>query len=1082
MLTLYRASAGSGKTYQLTAEYLKLLFRRKGAFRRILAVTFTNKATDEMKHRIVEELFTLSKGGPSGYTGLLMKETGWSDIQVYARAREVLYEILHDYSAFNISTIDRFFQQTMRAFAREIGLQGGYNVELDTDSVLQEAVDKMIGELENPENRLLLNWLIRFSEEKVENGDSWNCRKEIGDLGRELFKEGYRKNSSGLNSLLGDKATLTDYLTMLNKEKTSYENSLKLLAQKGLSMMAGAGFEPEDFSGGSKSALLHYKKWIAGEVKIPTDTFRKLADNPAEWKASGKSKSLESVIKLTFQNGLNDNLKMILLHFDDYYKYNTIHIIRKNIYSLGILNDIDLRVKELVAENNIMLLSDTTQLLNRIIEGTDAPFIYEKTGTRVDHYMIDEFQDTSVMQWQNFSPLIEESLSHVDWTEKRLSNLIVGDVKQSIYRWRSSDWKILDEQLDIDYKGRMESCVLDTNYRSSACIVDFNNAFFTTAATILQNELESGIPDMLKSNTRFATYINKVSGAYRDVYQNMPEGKESKRGRVLFEFIQEDKEDEKWKEVALTRIPRVVEQWQDQGYALRDMAILVRTKSEGTMAAECLLKYKQAHPDSRYRYDLISDEALYVKNASTVKLIISLLRYLQRPTDDYLRKLAMMEYAVFLKTEELNAGTISLGDTLVDGEVRFSAEHETELASIRTLPLYEMCERLVALFQKKDNCPDAIYLQAFQDMVLDFSTRKTADLMAFLQWWEESGVKKTISTPDTQDAIRIMTIHKSKGLGFKAVLLPFCDWEIDQKPRSLLWCEPLIPPFDVLPILPVEYTLKLADSIFAFDYYQEKIHAYIDNLNVAYVAFTRAKEELVAFLPHPKEKKSTTFTLAGLLHKSITGPLPFAEERRYAHLPDHYNEEACVYDVQTPGKMQHDTAETSGNAIRPVFVSVNPDGRLQMKLKNRSFFVKEKERQYGNLMHAILSRILSVEDVDASVSESIAAGEITREEGAEMVVRLKDLLAQSVVSKWFAQGVKVLAEVQILQPDGLFLRPDRVVFVDGEVKVIDFKFGHVQSESHVRQVIGYVELVRKMGYPQVSGLIWYVESGEFTDV
>jgi ATP-dependent exoDNAse (exonuclease V) beta subunit len=508
------------------------------------------------------------------------------------------------------------------------------------------------------------------------------------------------------------------------------------------------------------------------------------------------------------------------------------------------------------------------------------------------------------------------------------------------------------------------------------------------------------------------------------------------------------------------------------------MAILVREKKEGVRVADCLLQYKQMHPESPYRYDLISDEALYVKNASSVKLIVAILRHLQRPNDSYLHKLALMEYAVFLKQGMVGQESVSVGDLLINDTVDFSEEIRAALVDVRKMPLYEMCERLVALFQTRDNRADAIYLQAFQDMVLDFSTRKTADLMAFLLWWEESGVKKTISTPDTQDAIRIMTIHKSKGLGFKAVLMPFCDWAIDQKPSSTLWCQPAVAPFDEIPVLPVAYTKSLAESIFAFDYYYEKIHAYIDNLNVAYVAFTRAKEELIAFLP----KAGNVLSLSGLLAKCIEAPLVPQDGRSYIHLPDYFDNETAQYNDEIAGPVEMKEAKSKANTLVPRYVSVNPDGRLQMKLRNRSFFAKEKERQYGNLMHDILSRVLTLDDIEQAIEESVFAGEITHAEGVEMAGKLNGLIVGSRVEPWFGAGVKVLNEVQILQPDGLFLRPDRVVIREDEVMVIDFKFGQLQSPGYIRQVSGYVGLIRKMGYSNVRGLIWYVEANEFVEV
>ncbi len=1076
MLTVYRASAGSGKTYQLTGEYLKLLFTGNNSFRRILAVTFTNKATDEMKKRIVQELDILACREKSGYLALLMHEFELSEEAVFQKAHRILLGILHDYSSFNISTIDRFFQQTMRAFAREIGLQGGYNVELDTGRILTEAVDKMIYSLEDPANKEILSWLLRFSEEKIESGKSWNFKKEVIDLGGELFKEKYKLMSGSIRDKLQDKSELRSYIQQLSRLVAVYEAKAADLGKEGIALMENNGFSAEDFSGGSRSPLKFFHLLAKGDVKLPTSTFQKLADDADQWKPGGKSKQYADAIKSAYHNGMNDCVKRVLAHFDDYPHYNSALIIRKNIYTLGILNDIDNKVKELAAENNLMLLTDTTQLLNRIIDGTDAPFIYEKIGVKIEHYMIDEFQDTSGMQWQNFSPLIHESLAQCDPDSEKLSNLIVGDVKQSIYRWRSSDWKLLDEQLGREFIGQLNDEVLGINWRSCPAIVGFNNAFFSVAARVLQLKFNDDVPDNLSSDPRIVHYQTKICEAYKDVYQHVPSSKKDQNGHVQFQFI-DTSEFKEWKEEALEQLPSVIKRWQDKGYALRDMAILVRTKDEGCRVADRLLRYKQQEQSPKYRFDVISDEALYVKNAPVVKLIIALLKHLRKPDDATLKRMALMEYAIWMHPDENAAGNF-FKQSEVDSD--FPQEILAEIREIAKLPLYEMCERLVSLFLSSDSDSDNVFLQAFQDMALDFSTRRSADLIAFLEWWEESGVKKTISTPESQDAIRIMTIHKSKGLGFKAVLIPFCDWTIDQKAGNILWCEPQIAPFNEIPLLPIPYSSALANSIFAFEYFEEKLHSYIDNLNVAYVAFTRAKEELIAFAP--KVEKESLSGIGGLLHFCINHSAEYVMdsdvEKELIPLQDYYITELLAYDDGAEWRPVVQKEKNPGEEKMASFRSVNPDGRLQLRLRNREFFTGSEERRYGNLMHDILSRIETVDDVDQAVQQLLFSGEVSSDKGEEICCHLRDLLRKEEVAPWFSSNVKIMNEAQILQPEGIFFRPDRVIFSGDQVIVVDFKFGRYKQKKHHRQVERYMSLISQMGYKQVLGYLWYVELDE----
>ena len=481
MLTIYRASAGAGKTHKLTGEYLTLLFAHPTAYRRILAVTFTNKATDEMKGRIVQELYRLAAGRPSDYVASLSAAYAIDEDGVRARARSVLIAILHDYSTFNISTIDRFFQQTMRAFTREIGLQGGYGIEMDQELVLGEAVDRLLAELDRPENKDLLGWLLRFAEDKIEEGGGWNLRRDILSLGRELFKESYKAFSDAVDADIANKQALSDYKDCLFALIRSVEAEVRRLGEEGLALIQQFGLKPEDFKGGSRSPLLYLARWAAGEMKEPTSSFIALVDNPDGYVTKSMDAARRQIIGCVYEEGLNDLVRRIAMRFADLTTYRTAKEIVRYYYTLGILTDLSRQIAVYREEKNIMLIADTTDLLRRVIDGSDAPFIYEKTGTYVDHYMIDEFQDTSGMQWENFRPLVAESLAH------ERSNLIVGDVKQSIYRFRNSDWRLLDGQVRSDL-GEYQTCeeTLRDNWRSCRRIVEFNNAFFTAAPAVLQ--------------------------------------------------------------------------------------------------------------------------------------------------------------------------------------------------------------------------------------------------------------------------------------------------------------------------------------------------------------------------------------------------------------------------------------------------------------------------------------------------------------------------------------------------------------------------------------------------------------------
>ena len=1042
MLTIYRASAGAGKTHKLTGEYLMLLFSQPGAYRRILAVTFTNKATDEMKTRIVQELYHLASGRASDYIQLLSSAYSLTERQVREQARKILVAILHDYSAFNISTIDRFFQQTMRAFTREIGLQGGYGIEMDQELVLTEAIDNLLADLEKPESKDLLGWLLRFAENKIEDGGGWSLRQDIMSLSREVFKESYKAFSEEVGKDIADKQALDAYKNELYAIIRSVEAEAKRLGEEGVALLKQFALQPSDFKGGSRSPFFYFEKLAKGEMKEPTATFQALPDNPDAYTTKTTPPGLRQIIGCVYEEGLNACVKNIVSLFANLTAYNTAREIVRYYYTLGILTDISRQIAFYREEKNVMLIADTTELLNKVISGSDAPFIYEKTGTHVDHYMIDEFQDTSGMQWNNFRPLVEESLAN------GRANLIVGDVKQSIYRFRNSDWKLLDEQVRRDFEDeQVREDTLKDNWRSCRHIVEFNNAFFTAAPAILQDLYNEALKNSSLSEEERTAFSARIMAAYDDSSQRVPPPFQKKDGHVRIDFLSGD-EDKDWKQEAMERLPATLERLQDSGYALKDIAILVRTNQEGALVADTLLAYKEEHPSDRYNYDIISDDALFVGSSPAVRFLIAVLRYLRNPEDRTNRKLAMYAYQVL---------TGKFGESEADESVF------QNLQSISRQSLYEVTEGLFRNFSAYFPETEQVFVQAFLDMVSEYAQKESADLNRFLRWWDETGYRKTIATPDGQNAIRILTVHKSKGLGFKVVIIPFGDWEIDHKPTKpvILWCHPEKKPFDRLHLVPVRYGQILSSTIFAKDYF-----------NTLYVAFTRSKEELIVFSPRPrkinKEGKVEKITsIADLLWAGVETDI---EDDTF---------ERGEWWHPASGRTAEDTLEEIPMSR---LYSVSPDDRLQLRLHGKGFFFDNARRKHGTLMHEVLSRIRTPKDIPASVESYRLAGVINREEAAELISRLEELLQAEEVKAWYDGSARVLNEVDILFGKGLSKRPDRVIIKGGKVIVVDYKFGERQDKRHPNQVRNYLQLIRKMGFERVDGYLWYVELGKIEAV
>ncbi len=1101
MLNIYRASAGSGKTYQLTLEYIKLLLgyrkendngttelslydKYKDAHRRILAVTFTNKATEEMKRRIISQLSILAHHtNQSEYLDELINIFHCDEEKIRFCAQETLYTLLHDFSFFNISTIDTFFQQTLRTFTREVGLQGGFDIELDNNYVTSAAIDKMFSELDEEEHKELLQWLLKYSEEKVEGGKSWNIygkdsdKGDIKELARELTKENYKLFREYILSVTADKSLFRNYLKELKKIRLDFEKRLQDIGTIAIGIISDAGLKTSDFKNGATSGCNFFnkmaeKKWNKNIVEPPKARFTSLEDEENNWFV--KTSPHRAAI-LSIYPSLNPLVKETLLLFNTEYKtYMTAVETSKYLYALGILIDIDKRIEDYEKEHNILLLSDTSEILNSIINENDTPFIYEKTGTQIDHFMIDEFQDTSRLQWKNFAPLIHESQSH------NRDNMIVGDVKQSIYRWRNSDWKLLNNELSQEFSpSQRVDKVMDTNWRSCANIIRFNNAFFYNAAFRLQNNLTEIIDPKEKN-------FPAITDAYADIYQNIPSKKRNNEGYVELKMLADSSENS-YQENVLQRIPDILKELQDRGRKLKDIAFLVRTGNQGKQIVDLLLDLNAKNTDDKYRFDVISNESLLLKNAPVIKLITGILQYLQNPDNELNCILAFFEYEISRKKSTAETAIKNYFRRKEHKEPVFDKEVSDRLIVISQEPLFEMCEQIIELFTKNSlKSEENVYIQAFQDMILEYTSSHPADLYSFLQWWNHTGSSRAISTPESQDAIQVITIHKSKGLEFKTVIIPFCDWSIDHDTNktNLIWCRTHEAPFNELPVVPLKYGNNLSLTQYAEDYYLEKLHAYIDNLNLAYVAFTRAQEELFIFSPFPAPK-STTINIGHLLYECIfSGNTNCRSQATQAQitLKDYITEQEDDVITLTLGEKISLAPHPAEKQIKenklPEYLTILPGKRLHLRLQGKSLFQGQNIREYGTLMHELLSSIHSHEDIGEVVDRYTLSGILSKEQAINVKKQIFQWISSPEVSEWFDPRKEILTETGILQKEGSFYRPDRVIIGNDKVTVIDYKFGQSENSKYMKQIRNYIDLIKKIGYPQVEGIIWYPESGK----
>ncbi|MEX0882297.1 MAG: UvrD-helicase domain-containing protein, partial [Cyclobacteriaceae bacterium] len=773
---IYKSSAGSGKTYTLTTEYLKLALRHPLAFRQILAVTFTNKATQEMKSRILKEMKRIKTSIDVKHTmdRELLEIFGGDETLLSRRANETLSAILHDYSSFSVSTIDSFFQRVIRAFAREIDLQAKFDIEMDQDAVMDRLVERlMLKVMEDPH---LHRWMVDFASENIMEGKSWDIRRDIGLLGKNIFLEDFKKHEKEVKFFLEDQDNILKLRRHLIQQKKEMAKQAKEIKVQANAVRESLGLEWGDFKGGSNSFVKVFGKLGDQKVPVPqlTDAQKACIDQPEKWFAKASKK--KDPINQSF-DALNGYLLQIVTLRRLWITINAIH---KNFYVFGLFSYLIRELSALKEEENILLISDANDFLKEITAGNDAPFVYEKVGNQYQYFLLDEFQDTSGFQWASFRPLLVNSLSQGN------TNLLVGDVKQSIYRWRGGEMRLLMEQVERENaQFGLEVKKLDTNYRSLPHIVAFNNAVFSTLPTLVQESLER---DHGLENTP-KTILEAFAGVKQSVSPHHI-GLEAK-GKVRMEWLggeKDEKEQEglKFKELVLARLPEMLRELQEHGYILKDIAILVRNNQQGAEVADALMAYQKQHPLGPFRYEVLSDEAMFLDRAASVKCLLACLQYLN-DKDNQLAFHTMWAQWARVFGQEVDHGIFKWSS--LPQKILLLAKKLADMKSfLLKLPLMDLLEALIEVMGLNGDHEEKAYLSGFKEAMYDFMVKNRADLRSFLTWWEQNGAKRTVKLPESHNAIRILTIHKSKGLQFKVVLAPFLDWRVfDTSKDNIVW-------------------------------------------------------------------------------------------------------------------------------------------------------------------------------------------------------------------------------------------------------------------------------------------------------
>ncbi|MDC1105236.1 UvrD-helicase domain-containing protein [Prolixibacteraceae bacterium] len=1107
---IYKASAGSGKTYSITREYLLLILEDPLKYSNILAVTFTNKATSEMKSRILQELSIIAKGEESDHLEALCKKLNKPENYVRKVAHSILSKILKDYARFSVSTIDSFFQKVIRSFSREVQLHAAYNPELDHQQILSEAVDRLFMDIDH--NLPLKQWLLEYADDRIEQGKRWNFRQELENKGALIFQENFKNFGPEIIDKLRDRSFLQDYITNLKSVISNYEDRMKAIGSHAVEMIDNSSVVITDFKFGKSGVANTFYKITDKEdyyFELGSRALKAI-DDASEWVTATKPNGVKAEIERLFIEGLNDDLKSILTLIEsDSPRVYTAKLILPQLRGIGVIMDIAKHVSEISKEKNLLLLSDSSQLLLSVIEDDSSPFVFEKMGETYKHFMLDEFQDTSKLQWKNFFPLINNALSEGSFS------MVVGDVKQSIYRWRNSDWQLLAKQVPYDLRHyQPEDVTLGTNWRSTKNIITFNNTMFHYGSAIVQSDFNDDIETRPIEDTIKGDLKQRITEAYKGQFQEYS-GKKENHGQVHVEFIPSEELDVN--EESLNLMLTQIDSYRNQGYRYGDMAILVRKVSEGNLIANHIMAYASSSNNTELK--VVSNDSLYIANALTVQFVIHALKYLiDMNTLDYAFMKGIFLRYIFPKLDiaiqnkirtNTSDGQLSLlldnpfpqtDDEIFNCNEIFSFHfmdqflNEDTLESLRFRPLYELAELIINYFHLEKIHNEWPYLQSLLDSILEYTRMESADIASFVEWWDQKGSHKTLVLSEEIDAIKIYTVHKSKGLEFKVVMIPFCNWDLypsAQLPNTL-WCQTDEVPFTSLSTIPVQYSNTMAKSLFAPYYYQEKIMGAIDNLNLLYVALTRAEEALWLGVPQGKKKSKTLKSVGDLIfHMMNSMPAMDSDDReRFIEFNEYFDIENNLFafgdaPLREESKQEVKNITTKGfpsaKSIQLPEIHIgNYIDKVAIRKNSELFFeINPSERSqkinYGTLVHQILEKSANHKEMQMQIRALYFDGALTKEEMETLSKVLKEALQLDQIKPWFDGSYQVINERQIVRSgkQGNH-RPDRILLRGHEAIVVDYKTGDADVIKHQRQVKGYIDDLNAMGFKNVKGYLWYV--------
>ncbi len=1068
-LKILQASAGSGKTFSLTAHYLTLLFSGDNKYREILAVTFTNKATEEMKSRILEVLVGLATGNPlqkiEDYRKLVLASYPELKAESLKLKAEVIYrKILHDYSRFSVSTIDGFVQKVIRGFAFELGLNADYNLEMNYDKVKNDLVNKLDEALDH--NKQLLQWIIDLAIERIGDNKSWNYKIELYNLIGEIFSERFQVFETAVEALGLENIDelFKKYIQVTKTEIKSFEEEIIALAVDANNVLDALGVENDHLKGKSKNGLKKIILVARGDFS-KLDAIFKYIDEPEEW--FQKNVDIPEVY-----DTLNPILKKIKAHYLKHLpNYSLAIAFNKNLYYLRLMQEIATLLKQYRAENDNLLISDAQKLIAGITEdaGDNPSFIWEKVGNRYRNFLFDEFQDTSTSQWGSFKSLLTNAMATPN--PNVIDHLIVGDTKQSIYRWRNGDWNILHKhaKIDVGAENVLEESLAE-NYRSAENIITFNNFLYQAIPATLQNELNETLlnkPESISAWWQAQNYQQIITDIYGASTQNFA-ANTLKGGTIkIKKFGKDDAPDETrftetvFRDLALADVINEINRLKnEQHYALKDIAILVRSNSEAMLTVKQLMEQN---------LPVLSGDALLISNNSAIQLIINTLKVLvgiDAQTALYKANCIALHHSLQGKESNANQYINLNGVSLSTLKEVLPLTLCENWQSWLQLPLPELIEILFESYGLKDLNEHLAYLLAFRDLTANASRLGEKGIIAFLTWWDEDGIKKSLPSPEGADAIQIITIHKSKGLAFRAVFVPFCNWEIKGKANATFWVSSEDTAYKELRGIPLKYTEDLADSSIAKAYYEELLYNNMDALNMLYVATTRSKDYLYIATMAKKDPKLSTMGDA-INH---TFEHDFDENNRYEIVED-----LVIENKTADANFINLTTYPTTTRLSELYVASEE--------KHLKHLVNiEKSGRKGSLLHDILANASTAKEVDVYVNGLVLEGIIRDEEQIDLKLAVLDVLNHPELKAIFNKATESITEKNIIDVNGKLHRPDRVLITEDEVVILDYKFTLEESDKHIEQIDNYKSLLLDMGYGNVKTYLFYAVSGKLKQV